>query len=95
MADEPEHILHLRLERFDAEKFGAGVARQAAAAIRNPEFMAGLSGEVLLPLIVFRGRKVPLVPFFVVALMGFAGGRMAYRSYRNLEILASAAKADA
>jgi hypothetical protein len=91
----PEQLLHLRLYGLDADKVGAAVARSAVAFFREPENLAALSGATLLPLIVFRGRRVPFLPLFIVAVMGEVGGRAAYRSYRNLETIASAAKPDA
>jgi hypothetical protein len=91
----PEHLLHLGMVRLDADKIGAAVARSAVAFLREPENLAALSGATLLPLIVFRGRRVPFLPLFIVSVMGEVGGRAAYRSYRNLETIASAAKSDA
>ena len=86
----PEHLLHLPA-RIDAGEIGARIGRAAAAYVRQPATVAGLSGNILRPLIVFRGRKVPFVPYFIVALMGEAGGRMAWRSYKNLETIARTA----
>ena len=90
----PDEIV-LTLPRLDPERVGAALAKQAAAFVREPENLAGFSGELLLPLIVFRGCRPPLVPFLAVALMGYAGGRMAWRSYKNLEVIAQAARDDA
>lgn len=68
------------------------VSSVAVAVVRfyaEPENLAGLSGAMLLPLTVFRGR-VPFLPFAIVALIGWAGGRMAWRACENLDIIAQA-----
>lgn len=92
--DEPEHYLHLPA-KLDAGDLSAAVARGLVGYFSEPENLAGISGSVLLLLIVSRGRHMPLIPALMVSGMGQLGGRMAYRSYRNLEIIAQAAQAQA
>lgn len=88
----PEDLLHRPLIRFgNAEELAGDIGRSAVRYLRDPENLAALSGATLLPLIVFRGRRVPFLPLFLVALMGEQGGRVAYRSARNLEVIAQAA----
>lgn len=85
----------LGIRGLDIERIGAVAGRQAIAYFSDPENLAGLSGSVLLLLAVFRGRGPRLIPALIVSGMGQAGGRMAYRSYKNLELLAQAASGPA
>lgn len=80
------------LPGLDPEKIGGAVARAAAAYVRDPENLAGFSGSVLLPVLVISrgGRRLPFLPWLMLALMGDAAGRLAWRSYKNLEIIAQA-----
>jgi len=91
----PEHLLHqprgLLFFLPPAEDLAATAARAAVAWLAEPENIAGTSGAMLLPLLVFRGRRVPLIPFFIAALMGDQVGRMAWRASRNLQVIAEAA----
>lgn len=73
------------------EDLAAKIARGVTAHLRDPENLAGLSGAVLMPLIVFRGRRVPFIPLFLVSLMGEQAGRLAYRSSEHLRVIAQAA----
>jgi hypothetical protein len=65
--------------------------RSALASFRKPENVAGLAGSVLLPLIVFRHRRPPFIPWLIVALAGDQMFRMGYRAQRNLQAIADAA----
>jgi hypothetical protein len=87
--------LVLELEKLDAGEIGANIGRAVAGHLRQPENLAGLAGSVLLPMMVFRGARVPVPLLFLTCLAGEAAGRMAYRASRNLEILARAAQDDA
>ena len=87
----PEHLLHLPV-RLDAGDIGSVVAQKMVEILREPENRAYLAGSVLVPLMVFRGKNVPLIPFMVVGFIGAHASRMAYRSYKNLEIIAQAAQ---
>lgn len=75
-----------------AEDLVAKIASSAVRMLRSPENLAGLSGSLLLPLVVFRGRRPPLLPWLVVALMGEYGGRMAWRASQDLRVIAQAAQ---
>jgi hypothetical protein len=88
----PEWLLHVSPSgfRLRAEELAGMAAQSAVRFFREPENLAGLSGAVLLPLLVFRGKRVPFLPFFLVSLMGEQAGVMAYKSYRNLEVIAQA-----
>lgn len=86
----PDEIV-VTLPRLDAEQVAARIARLTVAYFSEPENVAGLSGSLLLLLAIFRGRHAPFPAMLIVSCMGQAGGRMAYRSYKNLEILAQAA----
>lgn len=88
----PEHLLHLPI-RLDAEKIGAALAHEAAAFLRDPENLAAVAGATLLPVIVFRHRP-PLLPWLAMALIGDRAGRMAWRTYANIETLARAADSE-
>lgn len=83
-------MLELQLQGFDPERIGGVMARTAAAYFRDPENIAGFSGSVLLLVLVSRGRRIPLVPALMISAMGQGAGRMAWRSYKNLEIIAQA-----
>ena len=87
----PGHLLHLRVPRLDPERIGGAVARGAVRLARDPEFLAAAAGGTLLPLIVFRGRRPPLIPWLIIALLGEQAGLMAWRSYTNLQVIAQAA----
>lgn len=84
---------HGSLVRFnlDPEELAGKVARGAVTILRDPEALSGVAGAVVLPLIVFRGHKVPLLPLFVICLIGQQGGRMAWRASRDLAAIARAA----
>ena len=79
--------------RLDPEKVGAALARGAAGFLADPENLAAVAGATLLPLIVFRHRP-PLLPWLAVALLGDRAGRMAWRTYANLDTLAKAAASE-
>jgi hypothetical protein len=79
------------LLRLDPERLATGIARGAVQCFREPENLARFSGATLLPLIVFRGRRPPLIPWLIVALMGDRIGVMAWRAHKNLETIARAA----
>jgi|SRR5450755_996615 hypothetical protein len=85
----PEHLLHL--PRLDPERLATGIARGAVQYLREPENLAAVTGATLLPLIVFRGRRPPFIPWLIVALMGDRIGVMAWRAHKNLETIARAA----
>lgn len=96
----PEHLLHSdRLSLFgltgNAEDLAGKIAGSVVRTFRSPENLAGLSGSLLLPLIVFRGRRPPLLPWLAVAIMGEYGGRMAWRAGQDLRTIARAAEANA
>lgn len=88
MPDDASFLVKLDIHPEDlAEKMARGLVQ----FYREPENLAALSGGILLPLIVFRGRRVPFLPVFVVAMMGVQGGKMAYRASENLRVIAQAA----
>ena len=82
-----------QLPSLDAESIGAAVARVATGMARDPEFLAAMTGGTLLPVLVMTmaRRRLPFVPWLILALMGEGIGLMAWRSYQNLEIIARAA----
>jgi hypothetical protein len=75
----------------NAEELAGNISQSVVRHLRDPENVAALSGAILMPLIVFRGRRVPFLPLFLVSLMGEQAGRMVYRSSENLRIIAQAA----
>ena len=87
----------LRLTLPDPGDLASTAARAAVRFFSDPENLAAVSGATLLPLMVMAMARKPLpfLPWLVLALMGEGMGIMAYRSYKNLEIIAAAAKADA
>lgn len=62
-------------------------ARRVAEFYMQPINISGLVGSMVLPLVMFR-HKPPLVPYLFAALVGWAGGRMAYQATRDLHDLA-------
>lgn len=82
---------------LDPQDLAATTARAAVRFFSDPENLAAVSGATLLPLMVMvvARKPLPLMPWLILALMGEGIGIMAYRSYKNLEIIAAAAKADA
>lgn len=96
MSDDTEvtgKIISLR--GLDAGDVGAKVGEAAVAFFREPENLAAITGATLLPVIVFRGHRPPLLPWLLVALMGDRIGRMTYRASRDLQTIAKAAATDA
>lgn len=85
MSDSESLIVKLDIH---PEELAEKVARTAITHLRNPENVAAISGALLLPLIVFRGRRVPFLPFAVVSMIGGQGGRMAWRASRDLRTIA-------
>lgn len=69
-------------------------ARKAAQFYVQPANLSGLAGSVMLPLVVFR-HKPPLLPYLIMAAMGWAAGRMAYQASRDLHDLAVQARTEA
>lgn len=88
----PKHVLHLNLPRLSLEQAGALAGRIMADTVSNPELRAGFCGAVLLPLLVGHSRRIPFVPLLILSLMGEAAGIMVWRSYKNLEVIAQAAR---
>lgn len=92
--DRGDGVLLLSLDS-SAEDLASKIASNVVRTFRSPENLAALSGSLLLPLIVFRGRRPPLLPWLAVALMGEYGGRMAWRAAQDLRTIARAAEANA
>ena len=82
---------------LDPQDLAATGARAAVRFFSDPENLAAVSGATLLPLafMAMTRKPLPLVPWLILALMGEAMGIMGYRSYKNLEIIAAAAKTGA
>lgn len=76
---------------LDTGELAAQIGRSVAQAFSDPEKLSGMAGALLLPLIVARGRHLRFAPLFLLALMGERAGLLAYRSYKNLEVIAQAA----
>ena len=97
MIDELEFAAELELTDLLGEAAAHTcelVGRSALAWVRRPENLAGLTGAVLLPPLVFRGRRPPLIPWLIVSLAGDQMFRMGYRAQRNLQAIADAAALD-
>lgn len=75
-----------------SEEIAGKIGRNLVRTFREPENLAALSGALVLPLVVFRGRRVPFIPFMIISLIGECGGRLAYRASRDLRTLAAAAE---
>lgn len=91
MPDSESLIVKLDIHPEElAEKW----ARSMVTQLRNPENVAAISGAILLPLIVFRGRRVPFLPFAIISMIGGQGARMAWRASQDLRTIARAAGPD-
>lgn len=85
--------MEVRLALPDPADLASLAARGAVRFFSDPENLAGVTGATLLPLafMVAARKPLPFLPWLMLALMGEGMGVMAWRSYKNLEIIAAAA----